>query len=78
MDADGVGGTVNLLTPLAQERPTYSLNGTAGYNPIQNAFWRGGFDGTLGHRWGMDKKFEFLVGGAWDRTIPGSMTWNRG
>ena len=71
MDADGVGGTVNLITPTAQDKPTYSLNGTAGYNPLQNGFWRGGFDGTFGHRWGTDKKYGFLLGGTWDRTNRG-------
>jgi TonB-dependent receptor len=70
-DADGVGGTVNLVTSTAQEKPTYALNGTAGYNPIQNGFWRGGFDGTFGHRFGTDKKFGFLIGGSWDRTNRG-------
>ncbi len=70
-DADGVGGTVNLVTPTAQDRPTYALNGTAGYNPLQNGFWRGGFDGTFGHRFGGDKKFGFLLGGSWDRTNRG-------
>ena len=71
MDADGVGGTVNLVTPTAQDKPTYSLNGTAGYNPLQNGFWRGGFDGTFGHRFGANKKFGFLLGGTWDRTNRG-------
>jgi TonB-dependent receptor len=71
MDADGVGGTVNLVTPTAQDKPTYSLNGTAGYNPLQNGFWRGGFDGTFGQRWGTDKKYGFLLGGSWDRTNRG-------
>jgi TonB-dependent receptor len=70
-DADGIGGTVNLVTPTAQGKPTYALNGTAGYNPIQNGFWRGGFDGTFGQRWGTDKKFGFLLGGSWDRTNRG-------
>jgi TonB-dependent receptor len=70
-DADGVGGTVNLVTPTAQEKPTYTLDGTVGYNPIQNSFWRGGFDGTFGRRWGAGKKFGFLVGGSWDRTNRG-------
>jgi TonB-dependent receptor len=70
-DADGIGGTVNLVTPTAQDKPTYALNGTAGYNPLQNGYWRGGFDGTFGHRWGSDKKFGFLVGGSWDRTNRG-------
>ena len=71
MDADGVGGTVNLVTPVAQDKPTYELNGTAGYNPIQNGLWRGGFDGTFGHRWGANKRFGFLMGGTWDRTNRG-------
>ena len=71
MDADGAGGTVNLVTPTAQDRPTYALNGTGGYNPLQNGFWRGGFDGTFGHRWGTDKKYGFLIGASWDRTNRG-------
>ncbi len=70
-DADGIGGTVNLVTPRAQDKPTYALNGTAGYNPLQNGFWRGGFDGTFGQRWGTDKRFGFLLGGTWDRTNRG-------
>ncbi len=70
-DADGIGGTVNLVTPTAQDKPTYALNGTAGYNPNQNGFWRGGFDGTFGQRWGANKKFGFLLGGSWDRTNRG-------
>jgi TonB-dependent receptor len=70
-DADGIGGTVNLVTPTAQNKPTYALNGTAGYNPLQNGYWRGGFDGTFGRRFGADKKFGFLLGGSWDRTDRG-------
>jgi TonB-dependent receptor len=70
-DADGIGGSVNLVTPTAQDKPTYALDGTAGYNPIQNGFWRGGFDGTFGHRFGAGHKFGFLVGGNWDRTNRG-------
>lgn len=58
-DADGIGGTVNIVTPTAQDKPTYSMNGTASYNPLQNVYWRGGFDGTFGHRWGPGKEFGF-------------------
>jgi len=71
MDADGVGGTVNLVTPTAQDKPTYSLNGTSGYNPVQNGFWRGGFDGTYGRRFGPAKRYGVLIGGSWDRTNRG-------
>lgn len=70
-DADGVGGTVNLVTPTAQDKPTYSLNGTAGYNPLQKGYWRGGFDGTFGKRFGPGKKLGVLLGGSWDRTNRG-------
>lgn len=70
-DADGVGGTVNLVTPTAQDKPTYALNGTAGYNPQQTGYWRGGFDGTFGQRFGPGKKFGALLGGTWDRTNRG-------
>jgi hypothetical protein len=68
-DADGIGGTVNIVTPTAQDKPTYSMNGTASYNPLQNGNWRGGFDGTFGHRWGPGKEFGFLIGGSWDRGL---------
>ncbi|HTF64001.1 MAG TPA: TonB-dependent receptor plug domain-containing protein [Edaphobacter sp.] len=70
-DADAIGGTVNLVTKSAVDRPTYMLGGTTGYNPIQNGFWRGGFDGTFGQRFGVKKQFGFLLGGTWDRTNRG-------
>jgi TonB-dependent receptor len=70
-DADGIGGTVNLVTPTAQDKPTYALSGTGGYNPLQNGYWRGGVDGTFGRRWGAGNKFGFLIGGSWDRTNRG-------
>jgi len=70
-DADAIGGTVNLVTRTAQEKPTYDMSGSAGYNPLQNGYWRGGFDGTFGQRFGAQKQFGFLLGGAWDRTNRG-------
>lgn len=66
-DADGIGGSVNLVTLTAQDKPTYALSGTGGYNPIQTGYWMGGFDGTLGQRWGKDKKFGTVVGVTWQR-----------
>jgi len=70
-DADGIGGTVNMVTKTAVERPTYSLSGTVGYNPLQNGFWRGGFDATYGQRFGASKRFGFLLGGTYDKTNRG-------
>jgi TonB-dependent receptor len=70
-DADGVGGTVNLVTRTAGERPFYALGGTGGYNPIQNSYWRGGLDGVFGKRFGVNKKFGFLLNGTFDKTNRG-------
>jgi TonB-dependent receptor len=70
-DADGVGGTVNLVTRTAGERPFYALGGTGGYNSIQNGYWRGGFDGVFGKRFGVNKKFGFLLNGTFDKTNRG-------
>jgi TonB-dependent receptor len=70
-DADGVGGTVNLVTRTAGERPFYALGGTGGYNPIQNGYGRGGFDGVFGQRFGVNKKVGFLLNGTFDQTNRG-------
>jgi TonB-dependent receptor len=70
-DGDGIGGNVNLVTKAALDKPTYALSGTSGYNPIQNGYWRGGFDGTFGQRFGVNKQLGFLLGGTWDRTNRG-------
>jgi TonB-dependent receptor len=65
-DADGIGGTVNLVTRTAGENPTYNFGGQGGYTPIQGGRTLGGFDGTLGKRFGVEKKFGFLLGGTFD------------
>ena len=41
-DADGIGGTVNLVTKTALEKPTYSFGGQGGYTPIQGGRTLGG------------------------------------
>jgi TonB-dependent receptor len=70
-DADGIGGTVNLVTRTAGERPTYSFGGQGGYTPIQGGRTLGGFDGTFGQRFGSEKKIGFLLGGTFDRNNRG-------
>jgi TonB-dependent receptor len=70
-DADGIGGTVNLVTRTAGEKPIYAFGGTGGYNPIQNGNWRGGLDGVFGKRFGVSKKFGFLLNGTFDKTNRG-------
>jgi TonB-dependent receptor len=70
-DADGIGGTVNLVTKMATDAPIYSLAGSGGYTPIQGGRTLGEFDGTAGHRFGQNNKFGVILGGTWDRNNRG-------
>ena len=66
MEGDGIGGSVNLVTKTATERPTISLSGMAGYTPIVNGRSLTEEAGTIGQRFGVDKKFGVLIGGSYD------------
>jgi len=68
MDADGIGGSVNLVTKTASERPTVSLNGMGGYMPILGGRGQVETTGTVGQRFGAQKKFGVLIGGSYDWT----------
>jgi TonB-dependent receptor len=70
-DADGIGGTVNLVTRTAGEKATYNFGGSGGYTPIQGGRTLGSFDGTVGKRFGVIKKLGILVGATWDRNNRG-------
>jgi TonB-dependent receptor len=70
-DADGIGGTVNLVTRTPGDKPTYNFGGQGGYTPIQGGRTLGGFDGTVGKRFGAEKRFGFLLGGTFDRNNRG-------
>jgi TonB-dependent receptor len=72
MDADGIGGTVNLVTKTASSnKPAFNFGGSGGYTPIQGGRTLGEFDGTYGQRFGTDGKLGFLLGGTWDRNNRG-------
>jgi len=68
MDGDGIGGSVNLVTKTATERPTISLSGMGGYMPILGGRSQVESTGTIGQRFGTSKKFGILVGGSYDWT----------
>jgi TonB-dependent receptor len=70
-DADGIGGTVNLVTRTAGEKASYNFGGQGGYTPIQGGRTLGGFDGTVGKRFGESKKFGVMFGGTFDRNNRG-------
>ncbi|HEY4818618.1 MAG TPA: TonB-dependent receptor [Candidatus Acidoferrum sp.] len=65
-DADAIGGSVNLVTKSAGDRPTYALSGMGGYTPISGGRWLDAFTGTAGKRFGASKKFGALLSGSYD------------
>ena len=66
MDGDGIGGSVNLVTKTAGERPTVALSGMGGYMPILGGRPQVETAGTIGQRWGKEKRFGLLIGGSYD------------
>jgi len=66
MDGDAIGGSVNLITKTAGERPTVSLYGTGGFTPIIKTVPVSEFGGTVGQRFGHDKRLGVIIGGSYD------------
>jgi TonB-dependent receptor len=66
MDGDGIGGSVNLRTKEAGERPTINLYGDGGYTNIMNGRANYDFGGTVGKRFGPGKRFGFLGNAVYD------------
>ncbi|HKN74090.1 MAG TPA: TonB-dependent receptor, partial [Candidatus Acidoferrum sp.] len=66
MDGDGIGGSVNIVTKTAGERPTLSFSGGGGTTPIDGGrhIWQ--TSGTVGERFGQDKRWGALIGGSYD------------
>lgn len=65
-DADGIGGSVNLVTKTASTRPTYSAEATMGYTPIENTRYVGNVTTTAGMRFGTDKRWGVIGGFGYD------------
>src|SRR6266436_2203048 len=66
MDPDGIGGSVNLVTKTAGERPTINISGMGGYTPIVNGRGLVETAGTVWQRFGANKRFGALIGGNYD------------
>ncbi|HST13078.1 MAG TPA: TonB-dependent receptor [Terriglobales bacterium] len=65
-DGDAVAGSVNLVTKTASERPTLYLNGIGGYTPIVGGRSLYELDGTVGKRFGSNKRLGVIFGGSYD------------
>jgi len=66
MDGDGIGGSVNLRTKTAGEQPAITLYGLGGFTPIIGGRGADEFGGTIGQRFGRDKRLGLLFGGTYD------------
>jgi TonB-dependent receptor len=70
MDGDGIGGSVDLITKTASDKPTYQISALGGYTPIENGRPNTDDYGTWGRRFGAGKKLGFVIGGeyTWEGT----------
>src|SRR3984893_17757786 len=69
--ADAIGGSVNLVTKSATDQPYVSILGMGGYTPIANGRKQYQFSGTVGQRFGPQKKLGLLFGGSYDYNARG-------
>ncbi|HEY2435064.1 MAG TPA: TonB-dependent receptor [Vicinamibacterales bacterium] len=66
MDGDGIGGSVNLRTKTAAERPMVMLSGMGGFTPIIGGRGVAQFGETIGRRFGSEHQLGVLVGSTYD------------
>lgn len=65
-DGDGIGGSVDLKTKTAGDTPTLDVTAMSGYTPIIGGRYVGDIDGTIGQRFGANKRWGVLFGGGYD------------
>src|SRR5713226_2768823 len=65
-EGDAIGGSVNLVTKRAGERPFMSLQTMGGYTPVGLGGRLNEVDGTVGKRFGHEKRLGLLFGGSYD------------
>jgi TonB-dependent receptor len=65
-DADGIGGSVNMVTKLAGEAPTIDGISTLGYSPIMNGRYMGLLNFTVGKRFGAAKRWGVIASASYD------------
>ena len=66
MNGDAIGGSVNLVTKKAGDRPTLSVYGLGGFTPIDNTRYVGEVGATAGNRFGAQKRLGVMISGSYD------------
>jgi TonB-dependent receptor len=66
MDGDGIGGSVNLVTKTAGQRPLINVSEMGGYTPIAGGRGLTETSATAGRRFGAEKRLGVLFGGTYD------------
>jgi TonB-dependent receptor len=70
-EGDAIGGSVNLVTKKATDQPYLFLEGLGGITPIEGTRGLYQFDGTIGKRFGREKRLGLLVSGSYDYNARG-------
>ncbi len=65
-DGDAIGGSVDLETRSADDKPFYTVTGLYGYTPIINGRSLTKYDGTISQRFGVEKRLGVAFGGSYD------------
>ena len=65
-EGDAIGGSVNLVTKRAGERPFMSIQTMGGYTPVGLGGRLNEVDSTIGRRFGREKRLGLLIGGSYD------------
>jgi TonB-dependent receptor len=65
-DGDAIGGSIDLITRSADDKPFYTITGMTGYTPIINGRWLTEYDATVSKRFGTEKRLGVAFGGSYD------------
>ncbi|HKC11719.1 MAG TPA: TonB-dependent receptor [Vicinamibacteria bacterium] len=65
-DGDAIGGSVNLVTKIAGDQPSFSIGTQGGYVDLQGGRYTYQVDATYTNRFGPDKNLGLVIGGTYD------------
>jgi TonB-dependent receptor len=65
-DGDAIGGSINLVTKIAGDQPSFSVSTEGGYTNIVGGRYLTQFEGTYAGRFGPDKRLGLVLGGTYD------------